>query len=511
MSGLKLKHGTEGSSSAPAALALEQLIKASDVVLDILPIGLCIYDRAGHIVQYNRHAVEIWGRAPKLGQTREQFTAASKFFWLDGRPMARSEMPLTTVLEQGTSIRGREMIVELPTGVRRVVSLNIDPLVDGDGNRLGAINCFQDVSERHHTLAALQQSRSDLREHEQRLAATYEHAAIGITEVDANSRLLRVNEAMCAIAGFPRDEMVGITLFERTHPDDAGPDQEAFRRQVSGELGIYSIEKRMIRKDGRTIWISVRSSTVRDSAGHFLYAVRVVQDISERRIAEERQKLFIDELNHRVKNTLATVQSLANQTARGAANTHEFRERFEGRLIALSKAHDQLTERNWQNADLRAILSASIAPYLSGSSEQAVLRGEDVTLKPRAALTLAMVFHELTTNAAKYGALSVPNGCLRISWERQLVPKPLLRITWQEEKGPAVVTPARRGFGTYFIEGSIASELGGKARIAYEKAGLRCVMDIPLASAQPDVPGKAEAHASLVWEDRSPNLSRVSE
>jgi two-component sensor histidine kinase len=205
------------------------------------------------------------------------------------------------------------------------------------------------------------------------------------------------------------------------------------------------------------------------------------------------------------------VQSLANQTARGAANTHEFRERFEGRLIALSKAHDQLTDRNWQNADLRAILSASIAPYLSGSSEQTALRGEDVTLKPRAALTLAMVFHELTTNAAKYGALSVPNGCLRISWERQLVPKPLLRITWQEEKGPAVVTPARRGFGTYFIEGSVASELGGKAGIAYEKAGLRCVMDIPLASAQPDAPAKAEAHASLVWEDRSPGLTRGRE
>ena len=165
------------------------------------------------------------------------------------------------------------------------------------------------------------------------------------------------------------------------------------------------------------IWLSVRSSPVRADDGHLLYVVRVVQDITERKAAERRQKLLIDELNHRVKNTLATVQSLASQTARAAPTPAAFREGFEGRLIALSKAHDQLTVHHWESADLRDLLSGSLAPYAGAGSERIVLRGEDIELRPRAVLTLAMAFHELTTNAAKYGALSAPGGRIEIRWQ----------------------------------------------------------------------------------------------
>ena len=139
---------------------------------------------------------------------------------------------------------------------------------------------------------------------------------------------------------------------------------------MAGDIGFYSIEKRFIRKDGRVIWMAVRSSTVRDATGHFLYGVRVVQDITERKEAEERQKLLIDELNHRVKNTLATVQSLATQTARGTDSPEAFRKAFEGRLIALSQAHDQLTRRHWKSADLRDIVEGATAPHLARSQER---------------------------------------------------------------------------------------------------------------------------------------------
>jgi PAS domain S-box-containing protein len=395
--------------------------------------------------------------------------------------------------------------VERPDGVRHVVAVNIDPLIDGHGNRLGAINCFHDITERKQIHDALAQSRSDLREQEQRLAATYEHAAIGITEVDAQGRLLRVNEAVCVITGRPREALVGSMLFEKTLPTDAEPDREAFCKQVSGDLGIYSIEKRLLRADGRIIWISVRSTPVRDARGHFLYGVRVVQDITERKAAEERQKLLVDELNHRVKNTLATVQSLAKQTARATTSAGTFRERFEGRLVALSKAHDQLTVRNWQDAVLRDILNAAIAPYLIGGQDQVVLRGEDIMLRPRAALTLAMVFHELTTNAAKYGALSVAAGKIGVTWavRSAAAKKPVLSIEWHEEGGPTVVKPARRSFGSRFIEGSIASELQGKARILFEPPVVRCTIELPLASAQQAAPPSPAAQASLSWEDRA--------
>ena len=252
--------------------------------------------------------------------------------------MPRSK--LAEVLQTGRAIRDEEVTVQRTDGERIVVLLNIDPLINSQGKLVGAINCFQDVTERKRVLDALDRSQYDLRQQEDRWNATYEHAAIGIVEIDAGGRFFRVNEAICSIVGGTREELLGWKLFGRTHPHDRDVDEELYRRQVAGDIGFYSIEKRFVRKDGEVIWMGVRSSTVRDIAGHFLYGARVVHDVSERKEAEERQKLLIDELNHRVKNTLATVQSLATQTTRGTDSPKAFREAFEGRLIALSQAYD---------------------------------------------------------------------------------------------------------------------------------------------------------------------------
>jgi PAS domain S-box-containing protein len=494
---LQRQHANMRPSTYSAAL--EQMLRASDVLLDILPMATCICDPDGTIVQYNRRAVEVWGRRPQPGETHEHFTSVSKFFRSDGQLLPRNEIPMTEVLKTGRPVHEEEMIVERPDGSRVVILITIDPLLDAQGALMGAISCFQDITEREHVRAALERSQSDLLEHEQRLAATYEHAAIGIVETDAEGKFLRVNEAICAITGRERDELMRITLWQHTLLDDVDSDREAYRKQVNGDLNIYSIEKRITRGDGRQIWIAVRSTPVRDSYGRFLYGVRVVQDITERKAAEERQKLLIDELNHRVKNTLATVQSLATQSSRGAPTAQTFRQSFEGRLIALSKAHDQLTLRHWESADLREIVRAGIAPYLTGGPDQGVLRGEDVTLRPRAALTLAMVFHELTTNAAKYGALSVPSGRINVQWEVQPPsgPDAQLRIAWQEQGGPPVSAPTRRGFGSKFIVGSIASELGGRAALDFASQGLRCTIDIPLAATEDAVSRASVGRAAL--------------
>jgi PAS domain S-box-containing protein len=376
-------------------------------------------------------------------------------------------------------------MVERTDGVRVAVLVNIDPLINAQGRLVGAINCFQDVTERKRVVEALDRSRQDLRQQQERWNATYEHAAIGIVEIDYEGRFLRINEAICSITGYSRDELLGFRLFTRTHPKDRDVDEELYRRQVAGDIGFYSVEKRFIRKDDRVIWIAVRSSTVRDADGSFLYGVRVVQDITERKEAEERQKLLIDELNHRVKNTLATVQSLATQTARGTDSPEAFRKAFEGRLIALSQAHDQLTRRHWKSADLRDIVVGATAPYLARSNEQIAIEGDGITVTPRVALTLALALHELTTNAAKYGALSVPSGSIDVRW--QILRRPsepaVLRLEWRERGGPAVEAPARLGFGSRFIEGSVATEMQGTARLDFEVAGLRCTVEIPVESA----------------------------
>ena len=465
------------------SLALDSVLRASDGILDMLPIATFVCDAAGTILQYNQRAVEIWGAAPRPGQTHEDFTAGVHFFDIDGKPLGRSGF--AEVMASGQAARDLERTVERADGSRVIVSLNIDPLRNAKGEIIGAVNCFLDITERKRTEAALEHSRLVALEQEQRLAATYEHAAIGISEIAPDGSFLRVNEAICGITGFSREHLLASTLFRHTHPDDAEPDREGFRKQVAGELNFYSVEKRFVRKDGRIIWMSVRSSPVRDADGRLLYLVRVVQDVTERKAAEQRAKLLIDELNHRVKNTLATVQSLASQSARGAPTPAAFRESFEGRLIALSKAHDQLTMHHWESADLRELVTGSLAPY--AGAERVVLRGEDVVLRPRAVLTLAMAFHELATNAAKYGALSTPGGRIEIRWQPVRPEggeeRAELQIEWQEHGGPAVEEPQQRGFGSKLIEGSVAAELGGSARLLFALEGLRCEMAIPLEAA----------------------------
>lgn len=474
----------ERRSSPAFSLSLEQTLHASDEILELLPVATCICDLDGRILQYNRRAVELWGRAPQTGQTHDEFTAASRFFGSNGEELPRTLV--AEVLRTGKPIRDAEIEVERATAGRIAVHINIDPLFDARGKMVGVIHCFQDITERKRTVEALGRSQRELREQEERWAATYEHAAIGIVEIDAHGKFLRVNEAICDITGLSRQQLLGWTLFSRTHPDDRDADVELYRRQVAGEIGFYSTEKRFIRSDGRVIWCAIRSSTVRDNDGKFLYCVRVVQDITARKEAEERQKLLIDELNHRVKNTLATVQSLATQTARGADTPEEFRQSFEGRLIALSHAHDQLTRRHWQSADLRDIILAATSPYISPEQDQLVVRGEMVTLVPRAALTLSLAFHELTTNAAKYGALSSPSGRIEVQWSaNRASPAPVLLIEWQEHGGPAVAAPARQGFGSRFIVHSISSELKGHTKLDYAADGLRCTIKIPLHAAIP--------------------------
>jgi PAS domain S-box-containing protein len=349
---------------------------------------------------------------------------------------------------------------------------------DNNNKFLYAVRVFDDVTESKQLADALTES-------EQRLAATYEQATIGISEVDEDGRFLRVNEASCAITGLSRDELLGsASLFDRMDPKVAKAEREQYRRQVAGEIDRYTIEKRIRRKDGTEVWVSVMSSSVRDRDGRFRYAVRVLQDISERKMAESRQKTMIDELNHRVKNTLATVQSMARQTSRGTSGVKEFEKRFEGRLIALSQAHDQLTLGSWQRADLRGILDSALSAYGEEMAEQVVIHGEPITLSPRAALTLAMVFHELITNAVKYGSLSQPAGRLFIGWRKQTGEDggTLLQLRWQESNGPAVQPSARRGFGSRMIERSIPTELGGSTALRFEPTGVICDIAFTLVS-----------------------------
>jgi PAS domain S-box-containing protein len=358
-----------------------------------------------------------------------------------------------------------------------------------DGTRFPvelAINVIH-IDERPHFTAYLRditdrkRAEAEQRETEQRLRATYEHAFVGIAEVDGNGRFLRVNEQFCFITGYEREELLSRSFWEITHPDDRAADLEQFHRQMAGDVDAYTIEKRYIHKDGHVVWIELSASKVNDATGWPLYGVRVVRDVTERRRAEEHQRLLLNELNHRVKNTLATVQSITSQTLRTAATNSEARAAIERRLIALSLAHDVLTRENWEGANLRQIVEQAIEPFRTYGEHRLHWEGPSVRLSPRIALAIAMALQELATNASKYGALTNAEGEVHLSWSVSRSKKPpRLRFTWREVGGPPVTPPTTKGFGSRLIERSLAADLNGKVMIEYDPKGLVCSVDAPL-------------------------------
>jgi PAS domain S-box-containing protein len=212
-----------------------------------------------------------------------------------------------------------------------------------------------------------------------------------------------------------------------------------------------------------------------DSAGKAWGVFVEGSDVTERVRSEERQKLLVEELNHRVKNTLATVQSIAAQTLRGTPDPARFKHDFEARLMALSTTHGLLTATSWRSASLGDVLRAELAPY---GAERVRLQGPELDLPPTQALTLGLVFHELATNAAKYGSLSAPTGDVEVGWSLAAGDPPTLELTWREQGGPPVSPPRRRGFGSRLIERTLGA---GDSRLEFAPGGLVCRIRLPLA------------------------------
>jgi PAS domain S-box-containing protein len=280
------------AARAPRVLqVLQDSYRVSNAVWDELPVAMYICDAEGRLVQFNRRACDIWGYKPDLSAESLRYGAARKLFRTDGTPITTEMSFMRDVLESGRSRRDVSFIMERPDGSRVTVLGNIDPVIDDGGTIVGAVNCFQDVTVLKQATFHLGDVRrvggDNLFETAQRLDAICDHARIGIAEADETGKVLRVNDAMCAITGFERDDLVGNTMYYRTHPDDVARDRLNYRQQVTGGYDRYAIEKRFVRKDGQVIWISVLSSSVRDRDGNFLYCLRVIQDITQRRKDEE--------------------------------------------------------------------------------------------------------------------------------------------------------------------------------------------------------------------------------
>lgn len=325
-----------------------------------------------------------------------------------------------------------------------------------------------------------QAAEEALRQSEERLRGVFESPAIGVAVLKPEGRFIECNDAFSELCGYDAAELRTLNSLELTHPDDRAAMNALLADLQHGDRSDFVIEKRYLRKDGSVIWVQNSVSLTHDKAGRPLHLIKLIQDITERKVAERRQQLLVDEINHRVKNTLTTVQSFATQSLRNANSLAEGRAAFEARLIALSKSHDVLTRQHWEGADLVDVVNGAIAPYRGRSGQDRFsVDGQRLRLRPKAVLALSLAFHELATNAVKYGALSNDSGRVSLDWRVDPQAR-RFELRWRESGGPAVQPPARRGFGSRLVERGLSQDIAGEARLTFNNAGLECAIDAPL-------------------------------
>ncbi|MDP3492403.1 MAG: HWE histidine kinase domain-containing protein [Hyphomonadaceae bacterium] len=318
-----------------------------------------------------------------------------------------------------------------------------------------------------------------LRQTEQQLEVALQAARMGTWALDLRTNELTTSEHCRKDYGWPVSQpMTNEDLLGLIHPDDQKMRVELIQRALATRADL-EVEYRVNRPDGEQVWILVRGRAEYGADGVPFYAQGVSLDITDRKRAEERQRSLVAELNHRVKNTLAIVQSLALQTHRTTESPVAFMEALTARVRSLAKAHDLLTENSWEGALLKDVIGRTLEPYAADASagRRIEISGPPVRLNPQTAVVLNMAFHELVTNAAKYGALSTPGGAISVVWNIDVSSDPaLIEIVWSEAGGPRVHSPTRRGFGSHVLEAGLAHELGGKVVMEFPPEGFVCRM-----------------------------------
>jgi PAS domain S-box-containing protein len=289
----------------------------------------------------------------------------------------------------------------------------------------------------------------------------------------------------------------GMALFGLTLPDGrgrVGGDADEFEaavhpddrhlarrfRELEDKEDSFAAEYRVARPDGSVLWLSGRGQvTARGADGKAQRIVSIMVDITDRKRTEEHIRFLMREISHRSKNLLSVIQAIAGQTVRTAGTVEEFEARFNQRLYGLAASHDILVDQGWRGAPLADLARLQLAPFVEADGSRVVIEGPDVIVTAQAAQALGLAFHELATNAVKYGALSTKTGAVRIVWRFDDDAERPLRLSWTEEGGPAVATPMRKGFGHVVLEHVVASSVDGRVTMDFAPDGLQWTVRIP--------------------------------
>jgi PAS domain S-box-containing protein len=439
----------------------------------------------GYITFWNDSAERIFGYTAKemIGQHITRLIPLE---------LRHEEDEIISKLRAGKRIEHFETVRMAKNGRRINVSLTVSPMRNNAGDIIGASKVARDITDRKQAEAE-----------SARLAAIVTSSDDAIISKTLDGVIASWNAGAERIFGYEADEIIGQHITRIIPPELHDEEDEILARLREGQR-IDHYETARVTKDGRRVDISLTVSPLRNDAGEVIGASKVSRDITEKKQAEKLQLLLVEELNHRVKNTLATVQAIANQSLVRSKSHKDFVSSFSGRLQALAKLHTLLTQTRMQGTELAELIATQVR-LGSPDEDRVSINGPFLFLGAQEASHLGMVLHELTTNARKYGALSVPTGRLEVTWEVRSNGGRRLFLTWGESSGPKVRAPDARGFGLTLIEQTVRVH-GGEASMHFAEDGLKCRIDWPLA----EVPQEALSTATMRFSDSSILPTRVS-
>ncbi|MGA8493902.1 MAG: PAS domain S-box protein [Xanthobacteraceae bacterium] len=425
--------------------------------LNALPAAIYMTDTNGRITYFNEAAATLWGCRPQLNS--DLWCGSWRLLWPDGKPMPHDACPMAIALKERRAVRGGQAIAERPDGSRVPFMAFPTPLYDASGAFVGAVNMLIDMSEHQ---------RAEQVSH--RLAAIVESSDDAIVSKDLNGVIATWNKGAERLFGYLEQEAIGkpvTMLIPEQHRDEETRILERIRR---GER-IDHFETVRRRKDGSMVSISLTVSPITDGLGRIVGASKIARDITEQKLREEQINLLAREADHRTKNLLALAQATVHLT--NGETAAELKSAIEGRLRALANAHTLLAQSRWAGADLRNLALEELSPYCAADDDgsRARIEGPSLMLEQQPAQAIALALHELTTNAVKYGALSIPSGRIALTWRLQSGRR--LFVRWVETGGPQVTPPQRKGFGTRVMT-RICEQLNGELVFDWRPDGLIC-------------------------------------
>ena len=446
-----------------------------DALLRLLPIAAYMTDTTGRITIFNRAAVDMWGRAPDPATDR--WCGAWQIRGTDGRPIAPDECTAAVALREERAARGSDTVAERADGSIVWFRAHSVPLSDSAGKLTGTLNVLVEISGSRR--------EEDLTPY---LAAIVDSSDDAIISKDLDGTITSWNQGATKLFGYTVAEAIGKPITMLIPPDRQDEEPEILRRIRLGErVGSYDTVRQ--RKNGDLVDVSLTVSPVKNADGRIIGASKIARDITERRRSAVKQGLLLREMTHRVKNLFALANGIIAISARYASTPQDMAKAVEARLVALARAHDLTmpdhidgTTRSEKQTDLGTLLRTIVSPYTmqadDAPKDRISMNGPEVRIGGNPITSFALLLHEFTTNAAKYGALSVPSGHVDVRWS---VHDGHLHLQWNERGGPAVTAPAKEeGFGSWIGRATVRSQLNGTMTRDWKAEGLAIQLVVPL-------------------------------